>query len=209
MWVVREARDEFQKAIEWLNERTDEDINFFLVQIELWQIDESSPAPKFHVICRPNDWVKAVRTSVKEGELSETHSRQLEFWQGLRAFSKGQKDLKLRTPRPQHWYDVAIGRSDCHVTFTLNSKEQSVGCEIYIENDKDLFRQWEAQRESIEKELSLSEALSWQLLPEKKASRIRVFHPFNVEKDNWDDAFKWLLDVGTRMKRVFSKSWQG
>ena len=46
VWIVKRARDEHRQAIEWLNQHTDEKIGFFLLEIELWRIDESSPAPK-------------------------------------------------------------------------------------------------------------------------------------------------------------------
>ena len=41
IWIVKNAREEHRKAIEWLNENMDENIDFFLIQIELWKIGES------------------------------------------------------------------------------------------------------------------------------------------------------------------------
>ena len=35
VWVVKRARDEHRQAIEWLNQHTDTDLGFFLVEIEL------------------------------------------------------------------------------------------------------------------------------------------------------------------------------
>ena len=37
IWIVKRARDEHRQAVEWLNQHTDEDIGFFLVEIELWK----------------------------------------------------------------------------------------------------------------------------------------------------------------------------
>ena len=62
VWVVKRARDEHRQAIEWLNQHTDTDLGFFLVEIELWQIDDSAIAPKFSVIKRPNDWGKQMKS---------------------------------------------------------------------------------------------------------------------------------------------------
>mgnify|MGYP000935122418 FL=1 len=45
VWVVSQAREEHAQAITWLNEKTNEDANFFLIEIEAWRIDDSSPAP--------------------------------------------------------------------------------------------------------------------------------------------------------------------
>ena len=70
VWIVEEAREEHWQAIEWLNDHTDDDTNFFLVQMELWQIDDSRLAPRFHLIVEPNDWAKAIKQSTKQSTLS-------------------------------------------------------------------------------------------------------------------------------------------
>lgn len=206
LWLVKDVADEHKQAVDWLNEHTDEHLNFFLIKVELWQIGESDPAPKFSVVCRPNDWAKTVRSSAQEGTLTETKTMQLEFWQKLRAWAVEHKpDFKLRTPRPQHWFDIAIGRSDCHATFTLNTREENIGCEIYIPDSKILFSQLLAHREQIEQELGINP--DWQELPNKKASRIRVFYPFDADKDDWEVGFAWLVDTGIKFKKAFGKNW--
>ncbi|MBQ1968090.1 MAG: hypothetical protein II371_00660 [Flavobacteriales bacterium] len=52
VWIVKRARDEHRQAIEWLNQNTGVNIGFFLVEIELWQINDSAVAPKFNVVER-------------------------------------------------------------------------------------------------------------------------------------------------------------
>ena len=61
IWIVKRARDEHRQAIEWLNQHTDSNIGFFLVEIELWQINDSLLAPKFNVVEKPNDWAKEAK----------------------------------------------------------------------------------------------------------------------------------------------------
>ncbi len=209
VWVVKEVRDEHKQAVDWLNEHTDEKLNFFLVRIELWQIGDSDPAPKFFVVSRPNDWTKSVRGTVHDQtDLSDTKLLQLEFWQQLRDFAAENKPpLKLRTPRAQHWYDVAIGRSDCHVAFTALASENQIGCELYIPNSKQLFKAFYSHKEAIEKELGLDSSLSWQELPEKKASRIRAIRKFEFANQDREEVFSWLVQTCLKFRSVFSKSW--
>ncbi len=45
IWIVREAREEHKQAIDWLNDHSDEQSNFFLIKMELWQIGNSVYAP--------------------------------------------------------------------------------------------------------------------------------------------------------------------
>ncbi len=206
VWIVREARDEHKQVVEWLNERTDDHANFFLVLIELWQIEDSPPAPRFNVIARPNEWVKSVRSSVQEGGLTDTKTMQLEFWQQLQQYATT-KGLKLRAPRPQHWYNMAIGRSDCHVAYTLNTSEENLGCELYIRDNVQLYETLEQNKDRIESELGLTGKLSWQPLPGKKACRIRITHPFQARANDWEQGFEWLFQMGTKFKKIFGKTW--
>ena len=209
IWLVREARDEHLQAVDWLNEHTDDKLNFFLVVVELWQIGESPAAVKFSVVSRPNDWKKTVRGTGSESEQTETKTRQLEFWQQLKQYgAENHPQLKLRRPAAQHWYDVAIGRSDCHACFTILSREDKVGCELYIPNSKELFAKLLAHKNEIEKELGLEGKLDWQELPERKASRIRTFTPFDFDDDGtWQNAFQWLALNYIKFKKTFSKEW--
>lgn len=210
VWLVREAREEHQQAVDWLNEHTDDKLNFFLVVAELWRIDDSPPAVKFSVVSRPNDWKKVVRGTSSDDSQTETKTTQLEFWQRLREYVAGRHpELKLRKPAAQHWYDVAIGRSDCHVCLTVLSREDKVGCELYINNDKALFASLLKERDSIEKDLGLEGKLDWQELHGRKASRIRTFSQFDFDDvATWEQAFEWLANACLRSKKTFSKDWK-
>ena len=209
IWIVREVREEHRQAVDWLNEHTDEDISFFLVALELWQIGNSDPAPKFSVLSRPNEWKKSVKTSAQDGDLTDTKTKQLEFWQQLKEFATDKyPDIRLRTPRPQHWYDISIGRSDCHICFIADSRENQVRCELYIPDSKDLFKTFLASAAQIEKELALGAPLDWQELPGKKAARIRVLHDFTfADPATWPEAFQWLSETAIKFKKVFGREW--
>ncbi len=208
IWIVREVREEHRQAVDWLNEHTDEDISFFLVALELWQIGNSDPAPKFSVLSRPNEWKKSLKTSAQDGDLTDTKTKQLEFWQQLKEFATDKyPELRLRTPRPQHWYDVSIGRSDCHIAFIVDSRENQVRCELYIPDSKNLFKTFLASAPQIEKDLGIP--LDWQELLGKKAARIRALHDFTfADPSTWPDAFRWLSETAIKFKKVFGREWK-
>ena len=126
IWIVKKARDEHRKAIEWLNQHTDENSAFFLIEIEVWRINDSEPAPKFSIIERPNDWAKAMK---KSASLSESASLKQEFWQEFNNHADSNaafvKNFKLRTPQAQHWYDLAVGSSAYHILYKSKLKKQA------------------------------------------------------------------------------------
>lgn len=205
IWIVRDAREEHRQAVDWLNEHTDEGLDFFLVALELWRIGESDPAPKFSVVSRPNEWKKSVKTSAQDGELTDTKTKQLEFWHQLKQYANdNHPSLRLRTPRPQHWFDMAIGRADCYVCLIAESRGNQVRCELYIPDSKELFQAFLASRTQIEKELAVGVPIEWKELPGKKAARVCVVRGFTfADPSTWPDAIHWLCHTALRFKDVF------
>lgn len=58
VWVARRFTEEHRAALYWLNKITGDEIGFFGIEIELWRIGNSDPAPKFNIVSKPNDWTK-------------------------------------------------------------------------------------------------------------------------------------------------------
>jgi hypothetical protein len=64
IWVAPHFREEFRRGLEWLNERTDQQVDFFGVEIGLVRIGRSLPAPVLDVVVQPRNWRKAGRRRV-------------------------------------------------------------------------------------------------------------------------------------------------
>jgi len=205
VWIVKSVRDEHKQAVDWLNEHTDQKINIFAIQMEVWRIGDSPYAPKFQVIAKPNDWAKAVKKVTSQSELSDTKMLQLEFWSKFKEHVQDKNGkVKLRKAYPQHWYDISFGFSNAHIALTVNRQSEQMACEIYIPDSKWLFSALFENKESIENELS--EQLVWEELPEKKASRIKLISSGVLSnQDNWGQYHTWLLENVLRFQTVFSK----
>lgn len=205
VWIVKSVRDEHKQAVDWLNEHTDEKINIFAIQMEVWQIADSPYAPKFQIIAKPNDWAKAVKNVTTQGELSDTKLLQLEFWTKFKEYvTDNSGNLKLRKIYPQHWYDISFGFSNAYTTLTVNSQSSQMACELYIPDSKELFKDLHEYKEQIETELS--EKLVWDELPNKKASRIKLITNGDLSDQNsWHTYHTWMLTKVTDFQKVFSK----
>ena len=200
IWIVKKARDEHKQAIEWLNQHTDENIGFFLLEIELWKINDSLPAPKFNIVESPNDWGKIMKTA---DNLNETEKLRLNFWQKFKDYAIEQADFNcfsLRKIAPNHWYNLSVGTSAYHIGLTMNTKEKCIGTEIYIPNDKEIFQKFLSQKVEIEK--ILGDKAEW--IEANKACRILVTHPaiFKNNESNWKEYFDWYIKMALKLKQI-------
>lgn len=204
IWIVKKAREEHIKAIEWLNNHSDEHIHFFLIQIEIWQIDDSPFAPKFHIIAQPNEWAKTLKaTSPKSSELTETKILQLEYWTKFVEYAQEKgSEIKFSKPSPKHWIDMWFGSSLAHFILSLNKFEEYIGCELYIHEDKNLYRQLESNKKKYEK--IIGSKLEWLPLEEKKASRIKYTKKADYNDiENWGNQFEILHDISGKFFEAF------
>lgn len=206
VWIVREAKEEHRAAIEWLNNNTNNDINFFLIEIHAYKIGDSDPAPKFEVIEKPNDFVKRSKTKTEDGELNKSQSERLAFWEQFNQVIIGRgKPFNVRKATTDHWYDVAIGTSEAHIAIDLINKEGIIVVEIYINNNKALFDMLHSQKEEIEAELGFN--LIWDRLNTKKASRIKYYInnlDFN-NHSNYGDLMNQTIDIAIKMRDTFKR----
>jgi len=210
VWIVKDYTEEHKQAIDWFNRHMPEKISFFLVQLELWRIGESEPAPKFNIISQPNNWAKTVRTASDQerGNPSELKLKQQRFWEAFKEYvNKSGNEFKLnlgRTPRPQHWYEMSIGTSKANISLTLNSRLNQLGCELYIKSDETSFRKIEADKANIEQQLGSD--INFMDLPDRTAFRIVKYCPGDpTDESKWRDYFVWCNEQAGKFQRTFKK----
>lgn len=205
IWIVKEAREEHIAAIEWLNNNTFKKIGFFLMELHAYTIDDSRPAPMFKIIEKPNDFVKNSKSNLKDSDLNKSQAERLYFWTEMNkvVIEKG-RPFNIRKATTDHWYDVALGTSEAHISITLVSKNNYIAIEVYINNNKDLYDSLYQMKDEIEEKLGLS--LEWLRLDNKKASRILTYIDgldFN-NHDNYPQLIDETIEKVIKMRRVFA-----
>lgn len=104
------------------------------------KIGYSLPTPKFVIVVKPNDFVKIANTSIDSGELSKAQSERLNFWNRFNeVLISRNKPFNVRKATTNHWYDAALGTSEAHISITLVNKTNSIGIEVYINDNKGLL----------------------------------------------------------------------
>lgn len=206
VWIVKEAREEHRSAIEWLNNNTNNSVNFFLIEIHAYKIGESDPAPMFQVIEQPNDFIKNNKSTNKDESMNKSQSQRFEFWnQFNNVIIERGKPFNVRKATTDHWYSVAIGTSEAHIDITLVNKDSVIGVELYISDNKDLYDKLFNNKDKIESELGFK--LEWRRLDNSKASRI-IYHINGLNFDdhsNYNELMNKTIDTAVILRDTFKK----
>ena len=207
VWIVAEARSEHASAIEWLNKHTDDDVSFFLIEVHAYTIGDSEPAPQFKIIEQPNDFSKQVKNIAKGGgELNESQTYRLEFWNQFNDVLDARgKPFNKRKATTDHWYNVALGSSQCYLSIDLVNREHRVRVGLWIPDNKELFEDLFAQKDAIESDLGFS--LEWNRCEGKKASYACTYLDGLDFKnqENYPELMDKIIDLALLFKKVFEK----
>ncbi len=208
VWVAEEIREEHRQALEWLNQRTDSNTDFFGVVVEVLQIDDSKPAFNFKPIVFPNEWQKTKRSQAARGSSARGDAYREYFQPLIDELRERHKFTGARVAQPQNWYAFSSGVSGFHVNAVFAGKN-TVRVELYIDcgdrdENKSMFDFLFDNRNSVEKECGF--ALIWERLDEKRASRVYINRSGSIESnaDELDEIRKWQIEKLLIFKKVFA-----
>lgn len=207
IWIVEDARPEHASAIEWLNNNMT-DKGFFLVQIEVIKIGDSLPAATFTIIQKPNEYIQSVKA-----ETDSTKQFKYSYWSQFLDYVKNDKKFLREYPGTEsrrasgdHWFTFRKGcKGDYHINcniFTRNSQLLSIGADIWISDDKELFKKFEAHKEEIHQALGYE--MEWDLKEDKKATSVRIKRDVK-EGESLESTFDWFKDKAVTLRSVFNK----
>ncbi len=210
VWIASEFEDEHRASLDWLNEHTGPEINFFGVKLHVYKINESPDAPHFEVISQPNDWTKNTNNAgykrYGNGRLTENRKLQQDFWTSLNnQLAKNKSFLSRRKPIAHAWHSFSTGSSEAALEAVLKTRKEEITAQIIIRSNKSLYKSLEDDKEKIESEFG--EALDWRPMPNNSSSRIGI-HKTNFDLENeeqWNDYVSWLIVKLEKLYEVFSK----
>jgi len=213
IWIAETIRPDHRAAIDWLNENTAEEFSFFAVEVELWRIGTSQPAPRFNVIASPNDWTRDAKSRTRaltETPLNDLQKLYLDYWTALREVYN-QENPGVTAPKglPQTWWQTGLGRTGFQLNSVVRREQNRILVEIYIllkgNASKAAFRSLQNEQVQIEKELGYS--VSWELLPSNQGSRIAVYKDSAdiTNRLDWENQHSWLVARMSDFKKAFSQ----
>jgi hypothetical protein len=207
IWVAQDFRDEHRQTLDWLNQHTDTNIEFFGVVVEVLRIDDSRPAFNFKLVAFPNEWRKQ-NVGEPVGQLSLRGEAYRTFFQPLIDDLRTKHHFtNARIAQPQSWYAFASGVNGCAYSacFALGHRAR---VELYLDRpnadvNKHVFDELYTQRDAIE--AAFSESLSWERLDDRKASRVAVYRAGSIEDAaaTLEEIRRWMIEHLLRMKSIF------
>lgn len=210
VWIASRVAEEHRAAADWLNEITDDNVRFFVLEVELWKIADSPAAPKFNVVSKPNDWSRSTASAkrvIEEGDLSSTQKLQREYWDGLETkLSEQNYPINPVKPLAQSWLNHGIGRSGVSLGVSMNTRENWIRVQLALTGNtaKGYFDQLLEYKMAVEEELRFP--VEWQRLEGKQEARICVTRRNSdpTRREDWQDQHKWLLDTMLKFQIAFS-----
>lgn len=195
IWIAGNLREEHRAALDWLNDNTREAVGFLGIEIKLYRIEDSLPAPKFYIVSKPNKWAKTARHLSKLGRI------RLEYWtQFCELVEKRGGPVKPAEPSDS-WI-----RHSILPEFKLDMGDNSITKEIHVNvtltrrNHEEVFTLLQNDKEEIEQEAE--EKLEWhrnnyQIYLKKYFCDIR-------DRESWPEQHDWLYEKLQLFHKVFT-----
>lgn len=210
VWVADAIREEHRQALEWLNQRTGTDTEFFGVVVEVLKIDDSKPAFNFKPVVFPNEWQKT-KTRVAAGGSAPSSRGEAyrSFFQALiDELREKHKFTDARAGQPQNWYSFAsrVINGVYYNSYFAEGGRVVASALIDVkdwEENRRLFDWLKQDQAKIEDEFGVQ--LIWSKTDDVRACSIRVDRPGSIEDDavTLQDIHVWLIENLLKVKKVF------
>jgi len=208
IWVAEVIREEHRQALEWLNDRTDNETQFFALVIEVIKIDNSKPAYNLKPVVFPNEWHKNKSKNQTSQQVSLKGERYKSYFQNLiDELREEYQFTSARAGQPQNWYAFASGKSGINYGANFGQGDK-VRTELYIdlgnaEENEALLNYLLQSKQEIEEKFG--SPLSWEPIDGKRATRIAIYRPGSIfMEDELTSIKRWHIHNLLKFREVFS-----
>ena len=205
VWIATDFTEEHKKALDWLNDNTTEDLAFWGIQLELWQITDDTASMRLNIVSTPSQNVKTIKN--KTNIESESRKIQLEFWTKFRDKLQATKKIPtLQTPMARYWFDVRLGRSNILLSNVCNTQKNFVGVRLYIRNKvvDTYYPILTSRKDVINKALGFDP--EWDINPAARDKTIGLTYSTDLtDPQKVEEALDWMVNKTIIFWEVFSK----
>ena len=211
VWISERFRDEHREALDMLNNRTGEDTQFFGVEVEVLQIDNSRPSVNFKLVAIPRKWRNPKRMS-GGSRGTRTAEKYRQFYQELlsRLNEKAPEfaDKSVEEVDTTHYCSLAPAGKNARYSASFgNFAGYRIWVQLSIRSgdrdwDKNVFNQLEKHRDEIEDELG--ESLVWRIDHFRRQSGIMVPRQGSIDdEETLEEIREWMIEWLLKFDEVF------
>lgn len=213
VWIAAHFEEQHRQAIDWLNERTDEETHFFAVELEVLRIDDSVPAPHFKLAAAPNDWQKSVRMAARGTRSTPTGKAAVyaEFWARLMARVVADRpswtQRRELTRNAESWVGFPSGVSGARLLMSFAGRPSRLRHELYFqgrspEENQAAYEAVATERAALEEGYGATLAFE----PLGVTARIADYGPEGdvAEGQRHDEFIDWFISSGDRWRRAIA-----
>ena len=208
IWIAEEVRNAHRQALEWLNQKTDINTQFFAVVVEGLQIDDSRPALDFKLVVFPNEWQKSQRQKASTN-ISPKLEKYREYFQRLfDELRETHNFTRARAAQAQNWYSFSSGMQGIKYLAWF-TQEGTVCAAVQIDlgdagKNAKLFDALEKRGAEITS--SFGGELKWDRLDAVRYSLIAVYRDGTIEspESELQEIRAWQIENLLKLKEVFT-----
>ena len=207
IWISEEIQDEHRQALEWLNQRTDTETQFFAVVLEILQIDDSKPALDFKLIVSPNEWQKSKKQKTSTNPSSRGEKYRSYFQVLIDDLREKHDFTRAEAGLAQNWYNFSSGLGGIsYGAWFAKSGKVLAYVNMRQKTDEDrinIFNMLEEQKGEIES--NFGSPLEWTRDAEKSLSRIAISRDGDIESSDseLEEIREWHIENLLKLKEVF------
>ena len=202
IWTATHFRDEYRIALDWLNEHTDDTLEFYGVEIGVIRIGDSAPAPLFQPVVAPKRPIRSQPSTT-----SPAADKYRQFWHPLLTQQNSVDKWGVKTDWGYSSYQAGTGFGNILRVMRF-TRQGEARVEISIQSsdadwNKSVFDHLIESRNAIEAELE--NELEWERLDDKKSCRVGVARKGSIDdsEEELDQIRAWMIDNVRKFRPVF------
>ena len=209
IWISEDVKEEYRQVLDWLNQKTTTEIQFFAVLVKIVKIEDSKPALDFRPIVLPNEWQKQQKQETKT--LSPRHEKRKNYFQEL--IDKLRDEHKFtRATKGQHYtYHNFTSRIVSEIQYGAMLRVADSKAVVYVHiaegikgGRQTVYDALHSQKNEIEKEIG--QPLQWEWENEDgNFSRIAVSTDGSIDanENELKKVMAWHIENLLNFKAVF------
>ncbi len=206
VWIAPTFTEPHLTAVKWLNDETGSNRQFFAIEIHLFKIGNSEPAPYLKVVAQPNEWCKVAKSIASGDPKSQLEATRYSYWTCLSEYlqDKGYFGTLPKAVRT-HYNNLSVGKSQIFFALTIDSIHNVIKTMVYMEGPKAKSRFDFLKDKCYEDGVKIfGDKLVWLDKEGNSTKSIEISANYSLNDEaKWKVQFEWFYQTLTAFNGLF------